>query len=107
MATTLAEALYQLHRHEEAERFVEKAIARASTDDVATQAHACAVKAKLLAVKRDFDGAERVAREAVEHSSDADDLDMRAYVLMSVAEVLHLAGRENEAKAALEEAAEA
>ena len=107
MATTLAEALYQLHRHEEAERFVEKAIALASADDVATHAHACAVKAKLLAVQRDFDGAERVAREAVEHSSEADDLDMRAYVLLSVAEVLHLAGRENEAKAALEEAAEA
>jgi DNA-binding SARP family transcriptional activator len=106
MATILAEALYQLHRHKEAERFVDKAIALASTDDIATQARARAVKAKLLAVKRDFDGAERVAREAVEHSSEADDLDMRAYVLLSFAEVLHLAGHENEAKAALEEAAD-
>ncbi len=88
----LAEALYQLDRHEEAEQFADIAIALGSADDVATQAQARAVKAKLLAAKRDFDGAERVAREAVEHSNDADDLDMRAYVLMSVAEVLRLAG---------------
>ena len=32
---------------------------------------------------------------------------MRAYVLLSFAEVLRLAGHENEAKAALEEAADA
>ena len=106
MATVLAEALYQLDRYEEAEQFADIAIALASADDVATQAQARAVQAKLLAAKRDFDGAERVAREAVEHSKDTDDLDMRAYVLMSVAEVLRLAGHDEEAKAALEEAAD-
>ena len=65
-----------------------------------------AVNAKLLATKRDFDGAERVARDAVERSNDVDDLDMRAYVLMSLGEVLNLAGRDEEAKSALEVAAD-
>ena len=106
MATILAEALYQLHRHEEAEQFVDIAIALASADDVATQVWARAVNAKLLATKRDFDGAERVARDAVERSNDVDDLDMRAYVLMSLGEVLNLAGRDEEAKSALEVAAD-
>jgi DNA-binding SARP family transcriptional activator len=106
MAAVLAEALYQLGRHEEAEQFVDIATSLASADDVATQAQARAVKAKLLAAKRDFDGAERVAREAVEHSSEADDLDMRAYVLLSFAEVLRLGGHDEEAKTVLEEAAD-
>jgi tetratricopeptide (TPR) repeat protein len=106
MAAVLAEALYQLGRHEEAEQFADVGLALGSPDDVATQAQARAVKAKLLAAKRDFDGAERVAREAVEHSNDTDDLDVRAYVLLSFAEVLRLGGHDEEAKAALEEAAE-
>jgi hypothetical protein len=72
-----------------------------------TQAHGRAVRAKLLAAKRDFDAAERDAREAVEYSNDTDDLDMRAIVLISVAEVLGLAGHDEEAKTALEEAADA
>ena len=106
MAAVLAEALYQLDRHEEAEQFAGIAIALGSVDDVATQAQARAVQAKLLAAKGDLDGAERVAREALEHSNDADELDMRGSVLMSVAEVLRLAGSDDEAKAALQEAAD-
>ncbi|HXV95750.1 MAG TPA: BTAD domain-containing putative transcriptional regulator [Gaiellaceae bacterium] len=105
MATVLAEALLQLDRREEAEQLAGIALALASVDDVATQARARAVHAKILAAKRDFDGAERVAREALEHSQDTDDLDMRAFVLLSVAEVLRLAGRDDEAKAGFEEAA--
>jgi DNA-binding SARP family transcriptional activator len=106
MAAVLAEALYQLGRHDEAEQFADIGLALGSSNDVATQAQARAVKAKLLAAKRDFDGAERVAREAVEHSSEADDLDMRAYVLLSFAEVLRLGGHDEEAKTVLEEAAD-
>ena len=106
MAAVLAEALYQLGRHEEAEQFVDIAIALGSADDVATQAQARAVQAKLLAATGDFGGAERVAREAVEHSQDADDIDMRSYVLLSAAETLRLAGRDDEAAAAFQEAAD-
>ena len=51
MAAVLAEALYQLERYEEAEQFVDIAFALASADDVATQAQARAVKAKLLAAE--------------------------------------------------------
>lgn len=106
MAAVLAEALYQLDRHEEAEQLAGIAIALGSVDDVATQAQASAVQAKLLAAKRDFDGAERLAREALERSKDADALDMRAYVLLSAGEVFRLAGRGDEAKAAFGEAAD-
>ena len=106
MATLLAEALYQLHRYEEAEQIADIGIALGSTDDVATHVRGRAVKAKLLAAKGDFDGAERLAREAVECSNDSDDLFIRGYVLMSLAEVLRCAGHEDEAKAALHEAAD-
>jgi tetratricopeptide (TPR) repeat protein len=105
MATLLAEALYQLHRHEEAAEIAHIGLALGSVNDVATQVRGRAVEAKLLAAKGDLDGAEHLAREALERVKDSDDLFMRGYVLMSLAEVLHCAGRDDEARSALHEAA--
>lgn len=106
VAAHLAEALYQLGRHREAERFADVALTIASRNDIATQARGRAVKAKLLAARQDFDGAERLGRKAVALAADTDDLFMHGQVLFALAEVLLLARRHDEARPVLETVAE-
>ena len=54
-------------------------------------------RAKILARRGDLDDAERLAREAVELVAETDVLNMRAYVLVSLAQVLVAADRAEEA----------
>jgi class 3 adenylate cyclase/tetratricopeptide (TPR) repeat protein len=106
IATHLAEALYRLDRKADAERFADLSLELTSRDDIASQARGRAVKAKLLAAKGDYEAAYHLAREAVGLSEDTDDLFMRGQVLMALAEVLRLGGRDADAIPVLRQAVE-
>src|SRR4029453_4131390 len=77
-----------------------------SEDDITSQSRGRAVKAKLLAAKGAYEAAYRIAREAVGLSDDSDDLFMRGQLLMALAEVLRLGGRDAEAIPVLQQAVE-
>jgi tetratricopeptide (TPR) repeat protein len=77
-----------------------------SSDDMSSQVRGRAIKAKLLAVKSDYTAAEQLAREAATTAESTDDLYMQGEVFLALAEVLRLAGRDEEAIPVLEQAAE-
>jgi tetratricopeptide (TPR) repeat protein len=106
IAAQLAEALYRLDRKAEAEHFADLSLELTSPDDIASQARGRAVKAKLLAAKGDYEAADHLAREAVGLSDDTDDLFQRGQVLMALAEVLRLGGRDADAVPVLQQAVE-
>jgi class 3 adenylate cyclase/tetratricopeptide (TPR) repeat protein len=106
LAARLADALFELGRQLEAEHFADLSLEIASPDDVASQAWGRAVKAKLLAASGDYEAACRFAREAVHLAENTDDLFMHGQVLIALAEVLCMAGRETEAIPILQSAAE-
>jgi tetratricopeptide (TPR) repeat protein len=106
MAAHLADALYRLDLKADAEHFADLSLELTSTDDIASQVRGRAVKAKLLAAKGDYEGADHLAREAVGLSEDTDDLFMRGQVLMALAEVLRLGGRDADAIPVLRQAVE-
>jgi class 3 adenylate cyclase/tetratricopeptide (TPR) repeat protein len=100
----LADALYAQGRGHEAAREVELAVRHAIDDDVDAQIGLHRVRARLLALKGDFEEAERFAREAIRRSERTDYLVLHAEAFVALAEVLRLAGRLPDAAAALEEA---
>jgi tetratricopeptide (TPR) repeat protein len=106
VAADLADALYRLDRKAHAEHFADLSLELPSKEDIASQARGRAVKAKLLAAKGDYEAADNLAREAVGLSEDTDDLFMRGQVLMALAEVLRLGGRDADAIPALQQAVE-
>jgi class 3 adenylate cyclase/predicted ATPase len=106
IATHLAEALYCLDRKAEAEHFADLSLELSSKDDIASQARGRAVKAKLLAAKGDYEASDSLARDAVELSEATDDLFMHSQVLMALAEVLRLGGRDADAIPVLRQAVE-
>lgn len=85
---------YQLGRDTDVEHFAATSLELASADDIASQAWGRAVQSKLLAANGDHEAAYARAREAVKLSRETDDLYMHGQVLMALAEVLHLAGRD-------------
>jgi len=93
----LAEAIYAQGRYEEAERFTQVSEEAAGTEDVYTHVLWRSVRGKILARQGQFEGAERLARESVAMSEQTDFLHLRWHALMSLAEVLRLAGRAQEA----------
>jgi tetratricopeptide (TPR) repeat protein len=97
VAAQLADALYRLDRKADAEHFANLSLELTSRDDVASQARGRAVKAKLLAAQGDYEAAYDLAREAVGLSDDTDDLFQRGQILMALAEVLRLGGRDADA----------
>jgi tetratricopeptide (TPR) repeat protein len=97
IAALLAKALYRLGRHAESERFADLSLELTSDEDVASQARGRGVKAKLLAARKDYEGAERLAREAVELFAKTDDLFQQSQVLIALADVLEASGRIDEA----------
>jgi tetratricopeptide (TPR) repeat protein len=106
IAVALADALYRLDRKADAEHLADLSLELTSRDDIATQARGRAVKAKLLAAKGDSEAAYHLAREAVGLSDDTDDLFMQSQVLMALAEVLRLGGRDADAIPVLRQAVE-
>jgi tetratricopeptide (TPR) repeat protein len=104
MAAFHAEALYLLGRFEDVEAAVRMSRDAATSDDYNAQALWRCAEAKLLAQRREFDEAERLAREAVATIDRSDEINHQAQVRMGLVEVLRLAGRPDEARDVLAEA---
>jgi class 3 adenylate cyclase/tetratricopeptide (TPR) repeat protein len=106
LAAFLAQALYEQGRFEEAWHWVDVSREAATSDDYDAQGQRRAVEAKLLAQREKYDEAEAVAREAIEFINRSDELDPQAHIQLSLVEVLRLAGRYEDAIAALDGAIE-
>jgi class 3 adenylate cyclase/tetratricopeptide (TPR) repeat protein len=101
----LARAFYELDQLDEADAAAQQAAALGASDDAITQVLWRQVKAKVLARQGDHAEAERLAREAVAIAETTDMLSPQGDAYADLAEVLTLADRNDEAAAALEEAA--
>lgn len=101
IAGLLAEALYAQGRLDEAQRLTEEAEALAGGDDIDAQARWRATRAKLLARRRQFPAALRLAKEAVALSSSTPWAVLQADMLMAKAEVNRLTGARPQAEASL------
>jgi tetratricopeptide (TPR) repeat protein len=97
VAAQLGRALCAQERNSEAERFARVSQELARSDDVAAQMLWRTTRAKVLARRKDFDEAERLARQALEITEKTDALNSQGLSLTTLAEVLLLAGREKEA----------
>jgi class 3 adenylate cyclase/tetratricopeptide (TPR) repeat protein len=102
----LLEALYRQGRDEEALLLSERWRPDLLTvpEDVDAQVGWRSVRAKLLARRGDLAEAEALAREATDQARRTEDIELRARALTDLAEVLRLAGRSHDARAAFEEA---
>ena len=108
-APHLADVLLAQGRNEEALAVLDRwpAFRLTLPEDADGQAQWRRVRAKVLARMGDLDEAERLGREAVAIASGtADILDLKAEAFAALGEVLQLAGRERESRAALEQAVE-
>ncbi len=105
-AGKLAQALYALDRLDEADAWAGRAAELGASDDAFTQMLWRQVRAKVLARRGEHAEAERLAREAVAVGEETDMLDAQGDVYADLAEVLLLAGKADEAGAALEQALE-
>jgi class 3 adenylate cyclase/tetratricopeptide (TPR) repeat protein len=106
VACFAAEALYQLGRDEEAERYADIAEAAGAADDVLTQMLVRQVRAKLLLRRGELAEAERLAREAVRLADTTDAVPFVADARLDLAVVLEAAGRAGEARDAVAAAAD-
>lgn len=104
MAGNLAQALYALDRLEEADAWAGRAAELGASDDAITQMLWRQVRAKVLARRGESVGGERLAREAVAIGDESDMLDQQGDAYADLSEVLLLAGKPDEAAAALEQA---
>jgi tetratricopeptide (TPR) repeat protein len=105
-AGSLARALYELDRLEEADAWARRAAELGARDDMWTQMPWRQVRGKVLARRGEHAEAELLAREAVAIGEDTDLLDAQGDAHADLAEVLSLAGKADEAAAALEQAVE-
>jgi predicted ATPase len=105
VAGFLALALYAAGEFVESARFSKASEDAAAADDVFSQILWRTSRAKLLARQSDFERAEALAREAVRLGEPTDLLNEKADTLADLAEVLRMAGRGGEARAAFEQAA--
>ena len=102
----LAEALLAQGRYEEAEEYARSAADIGAEDDFEVQLRARTVRARILAQRAEYAEAEALAREAVELGARTDWHMFHANALMSLAEVLQLAGKATEVPPLLEAAVE-
>jgi len=106
IAAFLADLLCQQEHYEEAEHFTVLCEETAASDDLVTQVVWRGTRARLLVRSGEHDAAERRAREAVALAEPTDFLDLQAGALLSLADVLGLAGRAEEAAALVQQAQE-
>jgi class 3 adenylate cyclase/tetratricopeptide (TPR) repeat protein len=104
VAAELALALVELDRGEEALHYTEVSEQLADADDLTAQVPWRCARARVLARDGDLDGAERLAREALELVGGVPSPRSRAGVLLVLGEVLRLAGKHAEAVGAVAEA---
>jgi tetratricopeptide (TPR) repeat protein len=103
-AADLARALYVLNRLGEADDWAGRAAELGASNDLIIEMLWRQVRAKVLARRSQHDEAERLAREAVAIAENTDWLDGQGDPYADLAEVLTLAGKPDEAGAALEQA---
>jgi tetratricopeptide (TPR) repeat protein len=103
-ACLLARALDEQGRLDEAEELARLGQTNAVADDTAIQSTWRYVRASLLAKKGDLAAAETLARDAVAFAEQTDFLEEHARALLTLARVLELSGRTDEAREALERA---
>ena len=106
LAAMLAHAVYAQGRYDEAYRFTEISEESAPEEDRSANVYWLAARAKLLARRAQPVEGEGLARKALRLAEPTDFLNMRAQAHIDLGEVLRLAGRANEAAAAVGEAAE-
>ena len=100
----LARALVAQERFDEAEEHTRYSEETAGADDLVTQVVWRSARAVVLAHRGEHGPAESLAEEAAALSADTDFLDLRASALAGLAEVLVLAGRDDDAAIAAERA---
>ena len=105
-AACMAQVAYELEQLEEAEAWASRAAELAASDDRWAQALWRGVRAKVLARRGEHAEAERLAHEAVTIVDDSDLLDVQGDAYADLGEVLILAGKTEDAVAALEQAHE-
>ena len=105
-AAELGHPLCALGRYDEADRWAEKGKALGADDDIATNIHWGRVRAKVLSWQGRLPEAEEHALNAVALARTTDWISGQGDALLDLAEVLDLAGRPDEAAAALREAIE-
>ena len=105
-AATLAEALYELDRLEEADAWAGRASELGASDDAFTQMPWRQVRAKVLARRGEHAEAERLVGEAIAIGQTTEFLNGQGDAYAALAEVLLLAGKPDEAAAALQQALE-
>ncbi|HZU14753.1 MAG TPA: adenylate/guanylate cyclase domain-containing protein [Chloroflexota bacterium] len=105
-APTWGRVLCRLGRYDEAEPLAQRGRDLGAVEDIATQLLWRQTRALVLAARGDDDGAERLAREAVEIADRSDGLNLQGDALYTLAEVLEKAGRPDEAVCALEQSLE-
>jgi tetratricopeptide (TPR) repeat protein len=101
-APRLAQTYYALGRLEDAEAWAGRAAELVASDDPETLWRQ--VRAKVLARRGEHAEAERLARQALEICEETDVLNDQGEAFADLAEVLALAGRQNAAAEALEQA---
>jgi class 3 adenylate cyclase/tetratricopeptide (TPR) repeat protein len=104
VAANLGDTLYEKGRLDEAYEHSVTAERLGAEDDPATQMSWRTVRAKVLATRGETAEAEELAREAHEIAASTEFLNLRAWVLIGLAEVLNTAGKEDEATDAVERA---
>jgi len=104
IAALLGDALWSQGKHGEAMTFAGIAAELADADDVLSQTAWRTVEARSLALAGENDRAIALAREAVDLAAATVDIELHADALVDLAEVLRLAGHEQEEGPPLREA---
>jgi tetratricopeptide (TPR) repeat protein len=104
VAPLLGRVLCALGRHDEAEPLARQGRDLGDPTDILTQAHWRRVQALVYAHRGEHSEAERLALEAVAYAELTDSLQLEGDTLADLAEVCEMAGRRDEAAAALHEA---
>jgi class 3 adenylate cyclase/tetratricopeptide (TPR) repeat protein len=105
-AGVLAQALYALDRLDEADAWADRAAEAGVRDAAEKETVWRQVKAKVLARRGNHAEAERIAREAITICDESEMLDLQGDAYADLGEVFLLAGKSDEATAALEQALE-
>jgi ATP/maltotriose-dependent transcriptional regulator MalT len=106
LAGIFADIVYRQGRYDEADSLAELSKRVTAPDDLASQILWRSVRAKIAARRGDFDVAQALAQEAAALAESTDASHFHGDVRMDLAEVLTLAGRPEEAAAALKKAIE-
>lgn len=100
----LAQALLASGGYEEADHAALTSAQAAADEDLFTQLRWRPVRARVLALRGELASALALAKDAVERAATTDDLNAHASALADHAEVLRLAGRDDDARAAADDA---